>query len=227
MSLIFHIKNYLKHLFLFFGIIYTFGQVNDSLDVKNNSNENRQKLGFGSWSYLHPIPAGDGFLRKGTKGNGGINLGFNIFVFRDFYLSANLGANYFTVIDQSITGNYNKTTISHQYISAGYQFLSLPKLRSGISVSLVGDSRFKNKGYSDDAKEWTQNDSGKIRAYQIYMDYMLSDQFSIYLNYIYRNDALDIKTAPEIQSVFNNATFSNIGIGLKLYFGNKDLLSLK
>lgn len=185
-----------------------------------------QKLGNVSLGLSYPIPTGNNFLNNGMSGKVGLNLKAQFFVYKNVFVAGTLGNNYFKVTDKTIVGSYNKTKESHQFISIGYQLVSSYKTRLGLSVSLYGESKYENHNITNNMDAY-QNDSGKINNYEIYFDYMINDEFALYLNYAYRNDKMNIKAPSEIQNVFNNANFHSIGIGVKFYFGNKDIVSGK
>ncbi|NMH88863.1 outer membrane beta-barrel protein [Flavivirga algicola] len=213
---------------LLFVSLFSFAQVTETSESKNNSKqdfkETKQKLGFGSINFNVPIPSGDNFIGLGTKSKIGFDIKALFFIHKQFFVSGSVGTNYFKVIDQSIIGNYNKTEAQHQYLSIGYEVLALPKMRLGLSVSVYGESFYRNTHFTNNRKAY-QRDSGRVRNYNIYFDYMLSDEFAVCLNYNYRNDKMNIRTSPDIQNIFDNARFHSIGLGVKLYFGNADVIS--
>tara|TARA_R110000868_G_scaffold406908_1_gene687709 strand:- start:230 stop:889 length:660 start_codon:yes stop_codon:yes gene_type:complete len=217
MNLNFHIKNYS---FILIVAICGFSFSQNNTDLKQNN----QKLGFGSIDYSMAIPTGDNFVGLGMEGKGGFNIKAQFFIYKHFFIAGTVGSNYFSVKDKTIVGNYNKTTVSHQYLNIGYELLPLPNTRLGLSISLFGESNFENKSNTNNNESF-QIDKGRIRSYELYFDYMISDEFAVYLNYAYRNDKMDIQTPPEIQNLFENTNFHTVSIGVKLYFGNKDLVS--
>ncbi len=207
---------------------FAFGQ--DNLENKNKetsekiSKKDFQKLGYGSIEYAQAIHTGVNFVGLGMEGKSGFNIKAQFFIYKHFFLAGTVGSNYFSVRDKTIVGNYNKTTVSHQYLNVGYELLPLPNTRLGLSISLFGESNFENKSMTN-TREAFQNDDAHVRSYEFYFDYMINDEFAVYLNYAYRNDKMDIQTPPEIQNLFENANFHTVSIGVKLYFGNKDVVS--
>lgn len=207
---------------------FSFGQ--DDIEKENKETSEKtlkkefQKLGYAAIDFSQPFPTGDNFFGLGMKGDRGFNIKTQLFVYKHIYLSGTIGSSYFSVTNKSVVGNYNKTTASHQFISIGYEFLPLTNIKTGLSLILFGNSDYKNKSMTN-SREAFQNDDGRVKGFEIYFDYMINDEFAIYLNYSYRDDKMDIQTAPEIQSLFNNATFHNVGIGVKLYFGQSDIIS--
>jgi len=217
MNLNFHIKNYSLCLIVAISS-FSFSQNNTNLK------QNNQKLGFGSIDYSMAIPSGDNFIGLGMESKGGFNAKAQFFIYKHFFIAGTVGSNYFSVKDKTIVGNYNKTTVSHQYLNIGYEILPIPNTRLGLSISLFGESNFENKSITNTLEAF-QNDNAHVRSYEFYFDYMISDEFALYLNYSYRNDKTDIQAPLEIQNLFENANFHAVGIGVKLYFGNKDVFS--
>ncbi len=219
MSLTFHIKNScLIFTLLFFTSVFSQSENESNQEIKHDL----KKLGFGSIEYVQPITTGDNFFGLGMKGKSGFNVKAQFFLYEHFFIQGNWGVSYFSVKDKSVVGNYDKTTLSYQYISLGYEFLSSSKIRMGLSLSVFGESRFKNHSFTN-TREAFQFDDGNVRSYEVYFDYMINSEFAIYVNYGYRNDKMKIQVPSEIQSLFNNASFHNISIGVKLYFGQSNV----
>lgn len=227
MNSIFHIKDYVLVILLLVSC-HVFTQ-----DLPDNDSQNKskkitikdwQKLGFAAIEYAQPIATGDNFLGIGMSGKSGFNVKAQFFIYKHIFISGTIGTNYFNVIDKSVVGNYNKTEVNHQYINFGYEVLPSSNTRLGFSLSVYGESEYRNKGFTNN-REAFQNDDARVRSYETYFDYMINDEFAVYINYSYRNDKMNIQTAPEIQSLFEKATFHNIGIGIKIYFGQSDIIS--
>lgn len=227
MNSIFHIKYYVFGiLFLISGIAFT--QELPDNDAENNLKETTkndwQKLGFVAIEYAQPITTGDdNFFGLALKGKSGFNIRAQLFVYKHIFVSGIIGSGYFTVTDKSLVGNYNKTKVNHQYVNIGYEIIPAKNMRMGLSFSIFGELDYENESRTntDDA---FQTDEGQIRSYEMYIDYMLNEEFAIYLNYSYRNDKTNIIAPPEIQPLFEHASFHNIGIGIKLYFGQSAIL---
>lgn len=226
MSSIFHIRKIIIALFLMMSTLVFAQEIkeNDSLGKSKESiKKGFQRLGFGAIEYAQPIPNGDNFFGLGMQGKGGFNLKAQFFVYRHIFISGTLGTSYFEVSDKSIVGNYDETTLNHQFISLGYEIISLKKIKMGLSFSVYGKSEYENKSMTDN-REAFQDDDGHARSYEAYFDYMINEDLAVYINYAYRNDKTNIISAPEIQSLFKRASFHNIGIGIKLYFGQSDII---
>ena len=226
MNSTFHIKKYVLGI-LFLVSCFVSAQEKQEKESQEQSNEINinewQRLGFGAIEYAQSFTTGENFFGLGMKGKGGYNLKAQFFLYKHIFISGTLGASYFDVTDKSIVGNYNKTTLSHQFISIGYEIMPLKNIRAGLSFSILGDAQYENKSRTN-GREAFQKDEGKVRSYNAYIDYMFNDDFAIYFSYTIRTDKTNISVAPEQQSLFSEASFHNIGIGIKLYFGQSSVL---
>ena len=167
------------------------------------------------------MPTGDKFVGQALDGETGFNFNVQLYVYKQFFINAALGQNYFSTNQPMLIGNYQRTTVNYEYISIGYEFIPLKKLRLGVSMSLIGDVSYKNRYNS---REVYQVDTGNINLYQLYIDYEAFPFMALYASYSYRNDKMNIKTAEEIGSFFERAQFHNLGAGIKFYIGSNSLI---
>lgn len=214
--------------FIFFLLLMALSKFclaqNKDLTKQRDTVSNKQSLGYYAYEFSMPVTSGDNFTGQGLKGKAGFNLKLHLFVYKGLFVSGTFGANYFTVKNKEIVGNYDKSTSTHQYLSIGYEISPLPRVRTGLSASVFGASYFKNKAGLD-YDEAIQRDSGRIRSYDLYVNYMVTNQLAFFLNYGYRNDKMNIKTPSEIQSQFSHANFHNIGLGIRVCLGKRDVIS--
>lgn len=222
-----HIKNTLfcfSLLFSMFCIGQNGKEVEDDFD-KDLNIINSQRLGYFSADYYFPQPNGNNFIGRGTEGKSGFNAKLQFYVYKQFFVGITLGNTYLQVSDPSFTGNYSKTTIRNQYLFMGYEFLPFDKTRFGLSLGIIGDAYYHNTSFTDSRKAF-QNDKGKLRSYEVYFDYEIDNNFSLYFNYAYRNDKMKINAPPELQSNFERSSFHTFGLGIKFNFGSTDIFSL-
>lgn len=170
-----------------------------------------------------PVATGNKFIGKGMEGKVSFNFKAQMFVYKQAFFKIGLGETYFKVIDPSVTGNYQKTTISNQYLALGYEFLPLEKVRLGLSVGVLGNAVYQNTLSSNGRSRGFQTDSAKLNIYELYIDYELKFFMAITFNYAYRNDRTNIKVPQELQSSFDRAQFHNFGLGLKFYLGDNNI----
>lgn len=173
-------------------------------------------------AYL-PIPTGDKFVGQGMEGKLGFNFKAQMFIYKQTFFKIGFGQTYLRVTDPTITGNYEKTTISSQYLSLGYELLPVDKVRLGLSVGVLGNADYTNKENRNNRDIGFQRDSAKLNIYELYIDYEAYYFMAVTFNYAYRNDKTKISVPQELQSSFDRAQFHNIGLGLKFYLGDNNL----
>ncbi|MCA0131118.1 hypothetical protein [Winogradskyella alexanderae] len=169
----------------------------------------------------NPIETGDNFIGKGLRGKGGFSFKIQIYVYKQFFVGGSLGASYFDVKDQTVVGKYNRTRIAENFLFVGYEFVLTEKFRIGLTASVIGSSRYKNKK----SNSIYQVDSANFRGYGFYLTYELAKGFMLYLDYAYRIDKTNIDVPTALETVFDKGTFSQIGIGIKFSFVGKDAIS--
>lgn len=168
-------------------------------------------------------PAGDKYIGLAYEGKGGYALKFKLFVYRGFFVGGSTGFSYFENINPEVTGNYDKTKSGFSYLFIGYEFRPSEKIAIGISSNIFGESSFKNE--YNGTNEAFQVDKAKTRAFEANVDYFISSNFSINLSYTYRNDKTKIRTSSNLQSRFDRAQFSIIGLGVNFQFGKDAIIS--
>ena len=168
-----------------------------------------------------PIPSGSKFIGKSMDGKIGFNFRFQMMVYKQFFVNLGSGQTYFDVKDISSIGNYRSTTITSQYVSVGYEFLPVDKVRLGIGVGILGGADYSNK-FTDGISS-VQKDTAKVNIYELYVDYEIFYFMAVTFNYSYRNDKTSINVPQELQSTFERAQFHNIGLGIKFYLGDNNL----
>ena len=197
-------------------------------DVKTAQTEEKPNISKTYYSYnlqyFMPKAFGNNALAKGTKGVGGFNFKLQLGIYKGFFIGANLGAAYLEVTNPEIVGNYKKTTVRNNYLFVGYEFYLSEKFKIGLSAAPYAETTYKNKIF--DTPEARQFDTGTFFSVEFYTDYKLSPYIAVFVSYTYRNDTLDIIAPSEIQSQFSSANFHYIGVGVKLCFGQQDLISL-
>ena len=168
-----------------------------------------------------PISSGDKYIGKSMEGNFGFSLKAQMMIYKQFFIKLGFGASYFKVNDISSTGNYRSTSIANQYISVGYEFLPIKKVRLGLSLSVFGNADYSNK-FSEGISV-IQKDTARLNIYELYIDYEVFYFMAVTVNYAYRNDKTDIDVPSELKSIFDRAQFHTVGLGVKFYFGDNNL----
>lgn len=190
-------------------------------EIKDSLEDSKQRYISYSIGYHNPIATGDNFIGNGLEGNGGMNFKLQIYIYKQFFIGGFLGASYFKVKDTKTIGNYERSRIAEQYAFIGYEFVPTKDFRIGVTASVVGNSRYKNKYNS----EVHQNDSANLQSYGVYLTYEISREFMLYIDYAYRIDKTKIDVPVALEDTFKKGTFNQIGIGVKFSFIGKELIS--
>ncbi|WP_411766317.1 outer membrane beta-barrel protein [Winogradskyella sp. A3E31] len=197
----------------------------DDIDIEINEQDfTRQRFASFNLGYNAPITTGENFMGDGLKGRGGMNFRFHLYPYKQFFVGVGLGQNYFKVKNKALVGNYQKTTLTEQYLYVGYEFLPAEKMRLGVSASLIGDAQFKNK-YNLQSDNVSQTDHGRLASYGLYFNYEIGGNFMVFIDYSYKTSKTKINVPTELQSTFNRGTYHNIGFGLVFVMGTNDFLS--
>lgn len=198
------------------------GKTNDS--GKSGLSEYRQRFGAFSMGYHKPLTSGDNFMGLGLEGQSGLDFKFQVYAYKQIIVGYYLGASFFDVKDKALLGNYEKSTLSEQFLYLGYEFLPLDKVRLGVTASLVGDANFKNRYYPQTENVY-QRDHGNLNSYGVYINYEIWRHVMVYFDYSYRTSKTDIAVPSELKSLFNKGNYHTFGIGLTFTIGSGDLIS--
>jgi hypothetical protein len=218
-----------KFIFILFFSMFSCSVFSQSIAQEDTAEESKLSMvnsgvkGSLGIAYNSVNPSGKKYVGLAYEGKGGFAITYKLFVYDGFFVGGAIGSSYFENTNPTLTGNYDKTRVGSNYLFLGYQYHPIEKLSLGISSSVVGESRYKNeyKGGNDAY----QVDKAKLRAFEANLDYYIAPNFSINLYYIYRNDKTNIRTSPNLQSTFNRAQFSIIGLGLNFQFGKDAIIS--
>lgn len=199
-----------------------FGQNDvEIVETKNQPSLNKTYYSY-NFEYFIPQTFGNNAVANGTTGVGGFNAKLQLGIYKGVFVGGNVGAAYLEVTNPEIVGNYNKSTVTNNYLFFGYEYYVSEKFKIGASVAPFAKTTYKNKIF--DASEGRQYDTGSFFNFELYADYKLSSQFAVFISYSYRKDKLNILAPNEIQSQFNDTQYSNFGMGIKLCFGKRDLV---
>lgn len=202
--------------FLFIVVSYC-----DSQNVKNQTS---QYSGSIFSSGFIPFTSNSSAIGGATKGKISYKLGVQVFVYKQFFISGTVGATYLDVSDKTKIGNYNNSTISDYYLEFGYEFLVSKKIRIGTSITPFGNVRYRNDYKVEDVK-LKQKDHGKRFMFNSYLSYNINPTIALFVDYNYRVDKMDIKTTSQLQDDFNKIQYHNIGLGLRIYLGDEDVIT--
>ncbi|MGJ8591643.1 MAG: hypothetical protein ACSHXF_03800 [Aquaticitalea sp.] len=222
----FHIKAFTISLLFFCTSICVAQQesqtkVERSDTIAANMRNFRPRLFALSLNGYAPIPSGDKFVGQAFDGKFGFNFKAQMMIYKQFFINLGLGQTYFDVNNINSIGNYRSTAITSQYVSIGYEFLPLDKVRLGLGVGILGRADYSNK--FSEGLSVVQRDTAKLNIYELYMDYEIFYFMAVTFNYAYRNDKTKIDVPQELQSNFERAQFHTVGLGVKFYLGDNNL----
>lgn len=216
-------------LFISLFINLSWSQEDKSQENENsNSTKTKNALNYGvkgSFGVAYNIinPSGDKYVGLAYKGKGGYALKFKLFVYEGFFVGGSAGFAVFENTNTTLTGNYDKTSLGSHYLFLGYEYRPIEKLALGLSTSIFGEARYKNEYRG--GNEAFQVDKARLKALEASVDYFITPNLSVNLYYVYRNDKTNIRTSSNLQSRFDRAHFSIIGLGINFQFGNEAVIS--
>ena len=174
-------------------------------------------------NYRQPIAVGNNFLAEAYKSNGGYDLKMQIYPYKNFFIGGALSYSFFEVTNNTLVGNYNRTTSKEAFWFIGYDFIPFKNSILGVNVSFASDVTLKNNIQDSDRY---QRDFGKLSHYGLYFAYEFSNNFAVYLDYSYRILNTSINAPSALNNFFDQGQYHNIAIGIKISAGHKDLFSV-
>lgn len=197
-----------------FSFFISWGQA-DTQEAQQREGFQKNKIGSLGIGWLQPFSVGNNFANKGLDVNRGIEFQFNLFLqdtdifigYRFQHLNANTS-------DPLLVGNYDRSSISLHAANLGYYFSIHKKIDFKPSIS-IGLTRYTNRitGRADKFR-----DTGVTGILSTAFDYKLNTTISLYISPEYRVDFMNIKTANELDSFFNQAMYIHFNAGIKINF---------
>lgn len=161
-------------------------------------------------------------LGKASNGKLGFNLGLQFFVYKQFFIGGFTGTSYLDITDTALVGNYSKSTVTHSYLSVGYEYPIDTNFSVSLSFTPIGNARYKNVITGTSSAK--QIDRATITMYNASCSYKVSKSMALFLDYSYRIDNTRITAPLNLQNDFNKIKYHNIGLGIRIYAGRKDLV---
>ncbi|NRD18787.1 hypothetical protein HNV08_01905 [Winogradskyella eckloniae] len=183
----------------------------------------RQKFVSFSVGYHIPISSGNNFVGSAYSGKSGYDLRLKLYVYKQFFMEYNNSISYFSVDNNALVGNYNKSKFQSNFLYFGYEFLPAPHFRLGVNAALFGETKMTNTGFN--LSEGFQNDSGQLSSYGLYLAYEIQSQISLYIDYAFRTVKTNIRAPQEIESFFSKGNYNTIGVGIMFLLGKRDFIS--
>ncbi|WP_179009267.1 hypothetical protein [Winogradskyella forsetii] len=203
-----------------------FSQNIDNINEETQDNSKLKetfKTAIITYGVHKPYTTDKSYIGRGTKGDIGFKLGAQLFIYKHFFIGTFFNATLIDVTDSSLTGDYDRSQITSAYLEVGYEFSILENFNLGLCVAPIGYANYRND--IRDGRVRQQNDHAYISIYQTYLSYNFAGNFSVFIDYSFRNDKTKINTASEIQSEFDTIQYHNIGLGLKFSIGKTVIIN--
>ncbi len=211
----------MKLIFKLFSVLFiigaytcSFAQSNDS-DASIDSPNSIPKRLFVTDLYLQRgIPTGDNFAGNGLEGGIGYGIRMQFYLPKNFYLGGSLTQDFMNVSNTAVVGEYERATKFNAYLYAGYDY----KLNDdwGITGDIgYGYSQNKNR-QSPSQGNGKFRDTGNVLRITTSVEYKLNSSTSFYISPSFEMISYNIKTARTLENRFDNASYFNIAIGVRL-----------
>ena len=118
------------------------------------------------------------------------------------------------VNNRNLTGNFDKTRITHWSALAGYSLFGTGNPLSIEFDAGIGTATYRNMFNSENE---TFKDSGVSFLGAISIGHKLGKTIGVFGRFQYQQDFLNIDAAPPIQNEFKNVAFVMVCIGVKIH----------
>ncbi len=201
----------------FFFVVLCYYQAWCQTDIKNDS-VNRNDFEFHiDPSFTIPLPVGDNFAKSGLQFNYGLSLNFNFHLKNNIFFSFGFQHLKADVINKNLLGFYDDTQVNTFFITGGYRFYLNTRLRFEPYIGL-GLTTYNNKRADQTLSIINFRDTAGTLIISPSLKYQLSKKFMVFLKPEYRMDQMNIRVDPEIDNLFNRASYLNLLIGASLTF---------
>lgn len=163
---------------------------------------------------VFPNAMGSNFLSEAYDLNSGFNAELLLFLKERYFMGYQHVFTTANVENTALVGLFDRSNIQHHYLLGGYSFLPRSS-KIGFNVGLgMGYVRYRN--FKEDTRFFEDGFSVMANAR---FSYRLSAVVGLQGGLQYASDFLNTKTAPELESFFNNAQTLYFSVGVVLYTG--------
>ncbi len=154
---------------------------------------------------------GDTFISDAYKMKVGFEVGMDVFLNPQWLLGFRMDLMNTEIEKPKNIGNYKSTYITTIGVNGGYVY----SFSNALDLSLVGGIGYAS--YNNESNFATRfHDNALALWFQPKLGYRITNNIGIYGNVKLRNDFLSIETSPDLEDYFNNASFLNFGIGIRI-----------
>ncbi|MEN2412505.1 outer membrane beta-barrel protein [Flavobacterium mesophilum] len=195
----------IKILFFLLFLQFSFGQETENKSLVKFNHDIRVNL-------IIPSTFGDNFLAKASNDHVGIGANFSFLRIQNFKLGVGYDFMPYSTTDVSLAGNIKFSEYHTYYGDISYEIKILDKLNFEPYFGYGGtDLKFK----SEDRSFGKQ--TGDNLRFGLNVDYQLAKRFSVFTGFCYLKSNLNINTAPEYVSFFDNAEMFQFNFGIKIH----------
>lgn len=169
-------------------------------------------LGYVNFGINHNVGIGDNIISKNFDGRTGFNVGFGMNVYKKIIAGVDYSLFYNTIKDKSLVGQYSRSNVSFFQFQVGY-YLSLSNNLKLIPRFGIGPIEYNNQ-----KANIKFNDTGTGIAILPEINYIISDNFAIYLAPTYRRDFMQTEAPEEVRDFFRKVNYFQFRFGINLFF---------
>ena len=177
---------------------------------------------FVSFAYIIPNVSGSGFYGNNLKASYGLNAEIQLGLYKGLYLGG--GYEYISLERTSSQPfpEYRTEGSTGVYMFVGYEYFFLNHFIVGAKYGFLSDARYRNIVFSPN--EQNLIDDAEFQKFSIYFEYVFYKVFSVFANYTFREDRMNINLPEVLQPEFDKVRYNNINLGLRIRFLDKGLM---
>lgn len=168
-------------------------------------------------SFIVPFAVGDDFANKGLDFKYGLGANIKFYLQNNIFFGFGFQHLHADVFNNNLLGFYNSSNINTYFLEGGYRFHFNKRLRFEPYLAF-GLTTYFNKRSSQSLSVLNFRDNAFSFIISPSFKYRLNKNFMIFLKPEYRIDNMNIRVAPEIKDLFDNANYLNFAIGISFTF---------
>lgn len=176
----------------------------------------KETAAFVESSFIISKAVGDNYLTEATELKNGVAFKAGYFFYDKFYAGASYHTASLGVTDKEIYGFAQRATFASTGFLAGYSY-DLTERTSIKADAGFGWIRFKNRLSGEIETSLVAIDRGTFVNGNVSIDYKLTKHLAIFTGFGYQYNFMEIRTAPELQPLFENSAFIMVQAGIRFY----------
>lgn len=195
----------LKVLVFLFFFHFSYSQETENKNLVKFNHDIRLNL-------IIPSTFGDNFLAKANENKLGIGTNFSFLRIHDFKLGVGYDFIPYKTTDISRVGNIKSSEFHMLYGDVSYEIKIIDKLNLEPYFG-YGGAKLK---FKSDGRNFGNQTGNNIRI-GLNTDYQLAKRFSVYIGFCYLKSNMDINTAPEFVSFYDDTKLFQFTFGIKIH----------